>query len=100
MRKPISDRTWRGQQSVNREVIETVGVRRVRYTVRIDAYNFQSYARSEVWRDEWVQIHRISGEQLSTSASYVDKNVAATAFDADIDELRRVTIAILQTEAK
>ncbi len=92
----ISDRVHQGRQSWNRELIETLGSSRVRYTVVKDAYEFQSYALAEVWRDGgWREIHRIPGPALQTKVSYVSRNVTAQAFAADITELRRVTAAIL-----
>lgn len=94
----IADRTWRGQQSWNRERIVEVGGSRLRYTVKVDSYAFQSYARVEKWNgDSWHVLHAIPGEQISTRnrISYVTSNVHADAFDDDITELRRVAHAVM-----
>lgn len=92
----ISDRTWNGEQSWYREVIEVVGGCKLRLKVRVNAYPFQSYARAQVWRDgKWSEIHTIPGEQLQTKASYVERGVQPARFDADIAELRRVAKAVL-----
>lgn len=99
----ISDRTWLGKQSWNREIIEmmtdnaaNVTDIRVRYTVHVDSYDFQSWAKAEVWKDmAWSAIHKIPGQALKTRASYVDPKVKPSAFDADITELRSVTKKVL-----
>ena len=96
MSKPISDRTWQGQQSWNREVIERIGDRKVRLTVKVDAYDFQSYGKAELWSgEEWKQVHRIPGQELRTKVSYVARDVKPAAFAADIVELRRVAEEVL-----
>ncbi len=94
--KPISERTWNGDQSWHHEVIERAGVMRVRFHVRVNAYKAQSYGRAQVWSgDEWRDVHEIPGEQLQTEVSYVQRGVTAAAFSADMAELRRVTLAVL-----
>jgi hypothetical protein len=100
-RKPkidtISDRTWQGSQSWNRERIETLNADRLRYVVKCDAYDFQSYAHVSVWRaDGWQEIARISGPLMKTRVSYVDRNVTCLAFNADITELNRVARMVLK----
>lgn len=92
----ISDRVWQGRQSWNREVLEAVGTDRVRYTVRCDAYDFQSYATAEVWHaDGWHEVHRIPGQAMCSKISYVARQCPAHVFDADLAELRMVARAIL-----
>lgn len=92
----ISDRTWNGEQSWIREVIEVMGTHKLRLKVRVNAYQFQSYARVQVWRDgKWSEIHTIPGEQIQTEASYVELDVKPERFDADLAELRRVAKAVL-----
>ena len=96
----ILDRTWLGRQSWYREriVVRSQG-RRVRYFIKSDAYDFQSYAKVSIWRDdEWQTIHQIPGERMKTKASYVDPLVQPTAFDDDIAELRRVATAVTGEE--
>lgn len=92
----ISDRTWQGRQSWNRELIESVGAERLRYTVKVDAHDFQSYAKVEVWKDkEWSTVHRIPGQQLKVRVSYVTPIVSPVVFDHDIAELRKVATAVV-----
>lgn len=92
----ISDRTWLSQQSWHRERIVKTGAYTIRYHVRCNAYDFQSYADAEVWRDnKWSQVHRIRGEQMRTKAPYVRPDVTPDAFDEDLIELRRVAVAVL-----
>lgn len=97
-RSAISDRTWQGQQSWNREVIESEAGHRLRLTVKVDSYDFQSYAKAERWDGmKWHEVHRIPGQEVKarTTVSYVARSVSPNAFTADIDELRRVAIAIV-----
>jgi hypothetical protein len=94
--KVISERTWQGQQSWNREVIEQVGERRVRYRVKVDSYDFQSSATAELWvGTEWKNIHRIPGQELRLPISYVDRGIKAAHFGPVMVELRRVAEAVL-----
>lgn len=93
----ISDRTWQGQQSWNREVIERVGGDTFRFRVNVDAYRFQSEGVAWRWDGEaWQRVHRIPGERLRTydRVSYVDRDVAPGAFYTDLEELRRVAFAV------
>ena len=94
----ILDRTWLGRQSWYREriVVRSQG-RRVRYFIESNAYDFQSYAKVSIWRDdEWHTIHKIPGESMKTKASYVDPRVQPATFDDDIAELRRVAAAVTE----
>lgn len=92
----ISDRVWNNHQSWYREVIERVGDNKVRYTVRVNAYDFQSYAHAEAWLNgEWSKVHQIPGPELKTGISYVEKDVDPKRFDKVLAELRSVTKAVL-----
>ncbi len=94
----ISDRTWKGHQSWNREVIENVGGRRIRFSIKVDSYDFQSWARAEVWNgDKWNVIHSIAGQEIKSfkKVSYVSRTCSPTVFDEDLKELRSVTNAVL-----
>lgn len=94
----ISDRTWAGHQSWNRQVIENVGGKRVRLTVKVDAYDFQSWGKAELWNGEqWHTVHTIPGQQLQSfkKTSYVSRDCQPSVFDADLTELRSVTKGVL-----
>ena len=94
----ISDRTWNGDQSWYREIIESIDGTRLRFKVRVNAYDFQSYGKAQVWRDgKWHEVHTIPGQQLKSSktVSYVDRHVRPNQFDDDIVELRRVAKAVI-----
>lgn len=94
----ISDRVWMGLQSANREIIEDISGDRIRITVKVDAYVFQSEATAEKWNgSQWHTIHRIPGEAMAScgNTSYTRKNTSPEAFAADIEELRRVVKAVL-----
>lgn len=95
--KTIVDRQWRGDQSWNRELIEDIGVARVRYTFKLDAYVVQSYARASVWSGVdggWTILSTIPGELLKAGGSYV-QDAKPSLFDADLAELRRIVTAVL-----
>ena len=94
----ISERVWNGSQSVNFERLVAIGDKRVRYRIKVDAYDFQSSAIAEIWNGErWNRIHVIPGEEVLTRkmVSYVTKGVTARAFAGDLAELERVVKAVL-----
>ncbi len=96
--KKISERVWYGSQSVNFERIFALGEKRIRFRIKVDAYDFQSSGVAEIWNGErWNRIHVIPGEELKSTkkTSYVTKNVTIKVFAPDIDELERVTQAVL-----
>lgn len=96
--KTISDRTWQGRQSWNRQIIEDIGDKKVRFTVQVDSHDFQSWARAELWSGEkWNVIHSIPGQQVRAckTVCYVDRVCAPSKFDADITELRSVSKLVL-----
>lgn len=94
----ITERVWYGRQSVNLERIVAIGDKRVRYLVEVDAYDFQSSARAELWNGEkWHRVHYIPGPEVLTGkmVSYVTKGVTARAFAGDLAELERVVKAVI-----
>lgn len=94
----ISDRTWQGHQSWNREVIENIGGKRVRLTVKVDAYDFQSWAKAELWNGEkWNTIHHIPGQEIKSfgQVSYVSRSCDPKVFDKDLNELRSVAKGVM-----
>lgn len=96
--KTISDRTWAGQQSWNRQIIESIGDKKMRFTIKVDAYDFQSSAKAELWKDDgWREVHRIPGQQMKTckNVSYVARDVKPSSFDGDLAELRSVSMGVL-----
>ncbi len=96
--KIVSDRTYNHPQSWFREVVavdggERHGTTSLRYTVRYNAYRFQSSARVERWSgDNWEEVHRIPGEELQgyDRVSYVSKTADPAHFEDDLYELDRV----------
>lgn len=94
----ISERLWKGRQSVNLERIVAYGDKRVRYLIEIDAYDFQSSGRAELWNGEkWHRVHFIPGQQLRArhTVSYVHHDVKPGSFDADMAELRAIVRAVV-----
>jgi DNA polymerase IIIc chi subunit len=94
---PISSRVWNSEQSWHCEVLEKLAGRKVKLYVRCNSYDFQSYARSYVWKnDEWSFVHEIPGEHLQTNAPYVQKTgISLGTFHEDLTELRRVTLEVI-----
>lgn len=94
----ISERTWQGHQSWNREVIENIGGKRLRFTIKVDAYDFQSWGKAELWNGErWNEIHHIPGQKLRCMrmVSYVSRTCDPALFEGDIKELRSVAKGVL-----
>ena len=102
----VSDRTYNADQSWWREVIATDyrdakasdGPTNLRYTVRYNAYRFQSSAVVERWSgSSWEAVHRIAGEELEgyDRVSYVSRTCSSAVFDDDLLELDRVAGLVL-----
>lgn len=102
----VSDRTYNHAQSWWREVVAVDydgtdganGRTNLRYTVRYNAYRFQSSGVVERWSGEsWETVHRIAGEQLEgyDRVSYVSKACDPAIFDDDLMELDRVAGMVL-----
>lgn len=94
----ISERTYNQSDSWWREIIVANGDTRLRYTVRYNAYEFQSWGRIEVWTVlGWELVHQIPGVELEgwDHVSYASKTVDETAFEDDLLELDRVANLVL-----
>ena len=99
----VSDRTYNHSQSWFRDILavegEVAGGRTsLRYTVRYNAYRFQSSGRVERWSGEgWEEVHRIPGEELEgwDQTSYVSKTCDPAHFEDDLYELDRVAGMVL-----
>ena len=103
----VSDRTYNHSQSWWREVVAADGRRdgaavgeptKLRYTVRYDAYRFQSSGLVERWSgSSWETVHRIAGEQLEgyDRLSHVSKHADPAHFEDDLLELDRVAGMVL-----
>ena len=108
----VSDRTYNHAQSWWREVVAvdanpdgdahpgaSGGARtNLRYTVRYNAYRFQSSGVVERWcGSSWETVHRIAGEELEgyDRVSYVSKTCESAVFDDDLLELDRVAGMVL-----
>lgn len=102
----ISDRTYNHAQSWFREIVAVDydgtdaanGRTNLRYTVRYNAYRFQSSGVVERWSGaSWETVHRIAGEQLEgyDRVGYVSKTCSPAVFDDDLLELDRVAGMVL-----
>ena len=94
----ISERIYNQDSSWWREIVLADGSTRLRYTVRYNAYRFQSWARVEVWTElGWEQVHRIPGAELAgwDRVSYTSETVDEAAFEDDLFELDRIASLVL-----
>ena len=85
-------RVWKGHQSWNYRAIWTVRGKKVRVTIKVDSYDFQSYGRAEILsetKDKWNVISSIPGEQLATyqKIGAYDRDITAEAFKEDEQRL-------------
>lgn len=82
--------TYKGRQSWNYREIYTQGPHKIRVSIKVDSYNFQSHAKVEVWHGAaWSIIHTIPYSNMASikGVSYVDSICKVNAFAADRDEL-------------
>ena len=87
-----TQRVWKGQQSWNYRAIWTVRDKKVRITIKVDSYAFQSYGRAEILnetKDQWHSIASIPGEQSATyqKIGAYDRDITAAAFEEDERQL-------------
>jgi hypothetical protein len=74
--KPLSSIVSTQRQGVQLQRIYAIGEHRIRTTVYVDSYDFQSWAKAERWNGErWYEVATIPyGAMYSTKkASYVKK---------------------------
>lgn len=95
----VSDRTYNQSNQWTRELVTDAGDdAKLRYTVRYDSIDYQSWARVEVWTDRgWQKVHEIAGAQLigRDNVSYVSRTVSPDAFIDDLIELDIVVGVVL-----
>lgn len=78
--------TYSGDQSWYFREIFTQNEHKVRVSIRVNSYDFQSHARVEVWHGmAWSVIHSIPHANMVSNkkVSYVQKNVGVTPFMDD-----------------
>jgi hypothetical protein len=74
---------------------------KLRISIRTDSYAPQAYAKIEVWRDKWEQLHFIAGPCLATdcklgySVAYRDSADRSSLYETDRQELLRVALIVL-----
>ncbi len=104
MRKPnhspgatISERVWKGTQSVNYEQVFEFGPNRLRVRIKRDAYDNQSHARVHVWLGGWVLVCSTPIEWMyCRTLSYTDPVPKADAFDDDFMRLFQEAASVLE----
>jgi len=97
--KVLSKECGKVQQDVlYRETLMLTGGRKIRISIRSNAYDFQSHARAELWAGEkWENVHSILSSRMRTPHGlYVraDREPVEHLFKADRDELLRVADAV------
>jgi hypothetical protein len=88
----------KGRQSLNYQEIVKIGDDKVRIRIKSDSYDFQSYARIEVWGNEnkWNNIHNIPFANMATPPElYYHSNANKRSFKVDRDKLIDVATSIL-----
>ena len=98
--KKIDESVSKGQQdAIARRVLVLDGQFEVRLTVRSDSYDFQSYARAEVWNPvdlKWNIVHTIHFSDMLTPAGLVYRQGLSLAnFHTDMERLLEATKEIL-----
>ena len=96
----ISNQFTKNDQNVDLVIVEqhSESGKKVRYSICSNAYDFQSYARSETWTESgWKTVHSIMSNLMKTPHGlYAQcRRTELRWFDDDLQELRRVTQAIL-----
>lgn len=84
----------RGRQDVTARRILRVGPHKVRLTVKSDSYDFQCFARAEVWNPadlKWNQVHSIHYAEMATPEGLCyhpnKSGLKITHFTRDFDRL-------------
>lgn len=91
----IENREFRGRQSRNLiRIVKTATGHKLRICIKRDSYDFQSYARIELWSDtegKWNLVHSIP---------YVEMACVRAAFEGkmeeDAAELLRIALLIVE----
>lgn len=91
-----------GQQSVTATRVLDVGGKMLRFRVKSDSYDFQSYARAELWSrsdGKWNEVHSIPYGLMKTPHQlfYLPNRsgVAIGRFEADLEQLQKVALNIV-----
>ena len=92
----VSDRVWHDRQSANRAIVARIGTAMLRARVHHDAsYDFQAWAKIEVWANGWQEVHVIPGQALTTRHSGAAETARSDDFNEDVNELFRVAEVVL-----
>jgi|WetSurMetagenome_2_1015567.scaffolds.fasta_scaffold677407_1 hypothetical protein len=89
----VAKQVSKGSQSVTyEEILSLTGGRKVRISIKSDAYVQQSHARAHLWNGEkWNEIHHVHPAKMKTPhALYVRDCLPDSLFLADREELLRV----------
>jgi hypothetical protein len=97
MRKLISMRTWKSDQSWNFQTIINFDGCKLKVEIRRNAYDNQSFARVKRWDgDQWnIVCSRPITECRCQSISYVSKNITDVNFLKDADSLVDEAMAVI-----
>jgi hypothetical protein len=91
-----------GQQSVTAQRLVVMAGHKLRFTVKSDAYDFQSSAKTERWQPiegQWHTVTTLPYGLMKTPAKLVyqpnQSGVSLAHFEADLTELQRQAALIL-----
>lgn len=91
-----------GRQDVIARRILSLGDFRVRLTIKSDSYQFQSFARAEVWNPatlSWNQVHSIHYSEMTTPEGLVyypnKQGLKVDNFVLDFNRLLKMTQQII-----
>ena len=94
----ISERVWRGQQSVELERVYLLDDgTRLRTRFDLDAYQFQSSARVDKWDgDAWQLVVRIAGQALACweQGHRARSELTVALFEPDLTQIETEAAAI------
>jgi len=97
--EPLFQKSWKGQQSLEYDATYALRKRKVRVRIKRDAYDFQSYARAEVWYPKemrWNQVAEVPYPMMeSLKASYYSRAEPGRWWSTDETRLLEEAAAIL-----
>lgn len=99
----ISEEIGTGSQNLNFERIFKIGENKLRISIKSDSYDFQSYARIEIYNPndyKWNVLHSIHYSKMQTASKLYYKHhrngtIPVSEFQKDIDTLIKVAEQIL-----
>ena len=96
----ISERFWKGRQSWNYQRVVRAGDKRLRITIKRDAYDFQSHLYGDAYDSVHMKWHRLVARPLDgatcADTSYVDRNPNIQPFREDAEDVLVELLEIIE----